>query len=67
MKMTSLHPCVNVTASLLGHKLISVAFKLATAIAGLKSFYINLFTVANLMILLNEKRHLYTLIYIDII
>ena len=32
----------------IGHKLISVAFKLAPAIAGLKFIYINLFTIANL-------------------
>ena len=32
----------------IGHKLISVAFKLAPAIAGLKFIYINLFIVANL-------------------
>ena len=31
----------------LGHKLISVAFKLAPAIARLKFIYINLFIVAN--------------------
>ena len=34
--------------TVLGHKLISVAFKSAPAIAGLKFIYINLFAVANL-------------------
>ena len=34
--------------NVIGHKLISVAFKLAPAIAGLKFIYIYVFTVANL-------------------
>ena len=44
----SLSTLFNKSLSILGHKLISVAFKLAPAIAGLKFIYINLFTVANL-------------------
>ena len=49
---TYYHPlddlCPDFLLYFLGHKLISVAFKLAPAIAGLKFIYISLFTVANL-------------------